>query len=422
MNRPLTSIIASCSGSFIEWYDFVLFIYLTPVMNHSFFYFESDPFKGLLYVLFIFAVGSLARPIGAIIFGHMGDRYGRAKTLQLIILLMSCISLLIAALPNYHKIGIYAPIILFILRIGQGLCVGGEFSGSIVYLGESSKAHQRGFFTSMINTGANFGAVISIVIVTILSHAMPYDAFIDIGWRIAYVIGALFGLLGLLTRFRLRESPLFKQLTHNVSLAKFPIKSVFAKQKKPFFIISVQLILSAVGSYTIAMYLSTYLHIFLHFRLKDALAIQTYIMLITLVLIPCFAYLSDKVGRRNLLATVCIGYIVLAYPCFYYLDQSKQWLWILPLVFFYCMEQGTTPATVVEHFPIENRYSGIALSYNLVMSIVGGFTPLVITWLLHRTLSNIVPAYYIMAFAAAVLLNVIFGLRKTYGAQADLSA
>ena len=411
MSNRFTSIIASCTGSFVEWYDYVLFIYLAPVINHVFFH-TMDSYRGLLYVMLVFAASSLARPFGALLFGHLGDRHGRAKTLQLILLLMSCISLAMALIPSSQQIGHAAPITLLILRILQGLCVGGEFSGSIVYLGESTQDHQRGFITSMINTGSNLGIIVAISIVTIVSNNMPEPYFYDVGWRIAYILGAALGFVGLTVRFRLKESPVFEQMAKHISLEKFPIKAVFQQQLKPLIIISAQFILSAAGSYVLTMFLSTYLHYTLHMPLHRALLIQTIIVMITLFLIPLFGLVGDRVGRRSMLSSTCIAYVALSIPCFYLMVHTQHWAWILPLIVFYCVEQSTTPATVVENYPEQNRFTGISISYNLVMAIVGGFTPFLLTLILHKTHDNLIPAYYLMAFGLLVLINVIFGLRK----------
>lgn len=414
-----TSTIASITGSIIEWYDFVLFAYLTPVFSRVFF--SGIPYKdGVFFSLLIFAAGNIMRPLGAAIFGHMGDRVGRAKTLQTVLLLMSFSNFIMASLPSSHHIGVSAVVLLVITRLFQGMCIGGEFSGSMVYLAEHCRPTRRAFITSMINTGSNVGIVLALILITSLNHAFSHEGFVMYGWRLCYVIGGCFGLFGLFRRLQMQDSELFTKAAKELSRDMLPIVAIFKLQAKPMLIIGIQLTLSAAGSYVLTMFFSTYMHVYLKLSYASSLNMQTVFVVISLALIPAFSWLSDHIGRRSVLSITAVGYLVLGIPCFYLFTATLNPWSILPLIILFCAEQGTTPATITENYPLHNRYTGVAVSYNLVMSLVGGCTPVINAWLIHITNDLLIPGYYLAAFGFIVLLNILFGIKRQYGDQVNL--
>lgn len=408
------SILAAVSGNIIEWYDFALYMFLAPVLAKNFFS-EDDHLTAMLSTFLIYAIGFFIRPLGSIIFGHLGDRLGRTKTLKLSILLISLPTIGIGLLPSYEHWGIFAGLTLALLRVIQGICIGGEFAGSMIYLTEMASGDKRAFLSSMANNGSNFGILCATLVAAFTSSIMPEAEFYAYGWRVPFLIGGIFGLLGLWLRRDILETPVFESLSTQKRLHKFPVLAVFRHHKKAMLNICLLLVMSSIGSYVLLEFMSTYLNQYFGYSLKSALQIQSVYNLITFGLVVIAARYSDRYGRKPLLMTSALGYIILAIPCFYLLKTIGSAIFLLPLVIFYCIEQATTPATIVELFPSASRYTGISISYNTTMAIVSGTAPLLNTWLVAKFNNPMVIAYYLMAGALISLPIIYFRLPKEYG-------
>lgn len=408
------SIIAAVSGNIIEWYDFALYMFLAPVLAQNFFS-EDNHLSAMLSTFLIYAIGFFIRPLGSIIFGHLGDRLGRTRTLKLSILLISLPTIAIGLLPNYSYWGVYAGLALAVLRLIQGICIGGEFAGSMIYLTEMAAGDRRAYLSSMANNGSNFGILCATLVAAFTSSAMPEADFYAYGWRIPFLIGGAFGLLGLWFRRDILETPIFESLSSEKKLHKFPILAVFRHHKKAMLNICLLLVMSSIGSYVLLEFMSTYLNQYFGYSLTSALQIQSIYNLMTFGLVVIAARYSDRHGRRPLLMLSALGYIILAIPCFYGLKVTGHALYLLPLVIFYCIEQATTPATIVELFPSASRYTGISISYNTTMAIVSGTAPLLNTWLVAKFNDPMVIAYYLMGGALISLPIIYFRLPKEYG-------
>lgn len=414
-----SSIIAAVSGNIIEWYDFALYMFLAPVLARNFFS-DDDHLFAMLSTFLIYAMGFFIRPLGSIIFGHLGDRLGRTKTLKLSILLISLPTIGIGLLPSYEQWGIFSGISLACLRMLQGLCIGGEFAGSMIYLTEIAAGDKRAFMSSMANNGSNFGILCATMIAALVSSLMSETSFTDYGWRIPFLIGGMFGMFGLLFRLNISETPVFKSLSTKKRLHDFPILIVIKHHKRVMLHISLLLVMSSVGSYVLLEFMSTYLNQYFGYTLKTALQIQSIYNFITFGLVIVAARHSDKFGRKPLLLVASLGYIALAIPCFYALKVTGQAVYLLPLVVFYCMEQATTPATIVELFPSASRYTGISLSYNITMALVSGTAPLINTWLIAKFNNPLVIGYYLMVGAFISLPIILLHLPKEYGHKRNL--
>lgn len=409
-----SSIFASIMGNIIEWYDFSLFVYLAPIIAQH--YFPSDNHKlNLLYTFIIFAIGFFVRPLGSIFFGHLGDRIGRAKTLQITMLFISIPAIGIALLPGYSTIGISAPIILTLFRMIQGLAIGGEIVGTIIYLTESASSHQRAFMSALANNGSNIGIIIATGLSAILAYLLPQDFFTHLGWRFTFLLGGVAGLVGVGLRNTIQESALFSSIQQTHQDKRAPLMIVLHERKKMLLHLCLLLVMTACGSYILVGYISTYLNVYLGYNLAHALQIQTLLIILTLFLIPLFSLLSDKIGRRKSLLIAVGGYLIFSLPCLYLLNSKHSWLFLLPLIVTYCIEQATIPATIVEMFPAKARYSAISISYNITMAVVGGTAPALNTWLINQFNNKLIIAYYLMA-AALISGTIIFWyLPKSFG-------
>lgn len=414
-----SSIFAAVAGNIIEWYDFSLYIFLAPVIAHHFFH-EQNQLNAMLSTFLIFAIGFFIRPLGSLVFGHLGDRLGRSTTLKMSILLISIPTLLIGLLPTYTTWGIFAALALAGLRLIQGICIGGEFAGSMIYLTEMAPDHKRAFISSMANNGSNFGILCATLFSALISSIMTEADFYAYGWRIPFIVGGLFGLIGLWFRRNIQETPTFEALAAQNKLSKVPLLQVCKYHKADILRIFLLLVMSAVGSYVLLEFMSTYLNQYFGYTLRAALQVQSLYNALTFFIVILAAKASDRVGRRAMLLFSALGYILFSIPCFYLLKTSGSALWLLPLVIFYCVEQATTPVTMVElHGPVA-RYTGISLGYNLTMALVAGTAPMLTTWLVGVSNNPMMIAYYLVTAALISLSVIVFSLPNTFGAGRKL--
>lgn len=413
------NIIACIIGNILEWYEFSLFAFLSPVIATLFFPSQSA-IASLLSTLLVFAAGFVVRPLGSIFLGHLGDRIGRAKTLKITIFLISISSVLTGLLPTYTNIGIAAPILLIICRLIQGFCIGGEFAGSMIYLAESAHDKHRAFVSSMTNNGSNIGVLIAVVACSVMSGFLNSHDLASFGWRILFVSGGVLGIIGLWLRRDLAESDTFITLQKNISEQYFPLSYVFTKQRARMLQVILLLFISACGSYTLMGFISTYLHQFLNVPLRQAFQMQTLFIILSLLMLPVFAFISDKIGRRSVMLFSTFGYLIFAIPTFWYLQFVQAWWVLIPLVIFYSAEQAVTPVIIVEMFPGKGRYTGISMAYNICMALVGGFSPFINTWIIQYFNNNLMIAYYILLCAFVSLIVVLKYVPQEYGVNSDL--
>lgn len=415
------NIIACVIGNVLEWYEFSLFAFLSPILA-SLFFPNKNGITSLLSTLLVFAAGFVIRPLGSIFLGHLGDRFGRAKTLKITIFLMSFSSVLTGFLPTYQQIGLAAPLLLIVCRLLQGFCIGGEFAGSMIYLSESAHGKHRALISSMTNNGSNIGVLIAIVACTTMTNLLNQDHVSTFGWRILFISGGILGLLGLWLRRDLAESETFLELQKNINELYFPLRHIFQHQRRQILRIILLLFISACGSYTLMGYISTYLHEFLAVPLNQAYQMQTLFIILSLALLPFFAHISDKIGRKKVLIFSTLGYLIFTLPSFWLLQSVQAWWVLLPLVIFYSAEQAVTPALIVEMFPGKGRYTGISMGYNSCMALIGGFSPVINTYFIHRYNNTMMIAYYVLMCAFVSFIVVLKSLPKEYGLKSNLTA
>src|SRR3989344_1387746 len=414
------NIFSSITGNIIEWYDFTLFVSLAPVIADIFFPYKEKN-MALLSTFFIFAMGFLARPVGAVLFGQLGDRVGRVKTLQITLLLLSLSTLCIAFLPLYKTWGIEAPLFLMMLRIIQGICMGGGFTGIMIYLTEKAPSDHRAWISCIANNSSNVGVLLAMGTSALFSNLISSSDFHNYGWRFPFLIGGIVGLVGFLFFRNIEETDVFTTLNKTSHRAdRASLLAILKHDKKKMMEVCLLLLMAAAANYTLIGYLATYLHVYLHYSLAHALHIQIFFITITFILIPLFSKLSDRYGRKVTLSIAAFGYIICSVPCFYYVTTSLAWWPLLLLIIFYCFGQSTTPSAVVEMFPAQNRYTGISVGYNVTMALVGGTTPLINTWLIQKFNNPAIIAYYLIACATLSLSIILFKLPKTLGKKRDL--
>lgn len=414
------TVLAGVIGNALEWYDFALFGYFAPVLARLFFPAENR-LAALLETFGVFAMGFLMRPIGGAIFGHIGDRLGRKKALELSVLLMALPTTALGLLPTYAQAGLAAPLLLTAIRLLQGLSVGGELIGSISFLAEHSPAGRRGLLGSWSFATASAGTLIGSATAAVLTSLLAPDDLARWGWRVPFLCGILVGGVVLWLRHGIDETPRFKEAMGAGEVAPSPVREALRRDGRAVLRCLGISLLMAVSFYLTFVWLSAWLSSINKPPLRDALVVNTIAMAVLFTLIPVFGALSDHVGRRPVMLAGALGYALLTYPLFLLLQRGTFAAALTgetALAVCYALLNGPSAAAFVEMFPTRTRYSGIAIGYNLAMGLLGGATPALATWLIQITDYNLAPAWLLSALAV-VAAPVLWGMPERRGCPLD---
>lgn len=401
------TVLGGAVGSVVEFYEFSTYGVLASTLAVVFFP-GADPTTALLSTLAVFAVAFFARPLGGFVWGALGDRIGRKKTLALTILLMSLFTAIMGLIPTYAAIGIIAPIILIVLRFLQGVSAGGEVSGAVSFIAEHSPANRRGFNVGMITVGAGTGTLLGTIIPSIMLLTLTPEQMVEWGWRIPLLVALPLGVIGLWIRRRLDETPYFKALAREKRRAHNPIKAALTGRAQwrllaiAFFLTS----LNAASFYMLAGYLPSFATASLGLTGFQALAPAVIAVACAIVAEILAAWLSDRVGRKPILIGAAIGQLVLALPCFMLISTGDFSLIVLGLVLLSLPiggYAGVTNPALSELFPTNVRVSGHGITYNLAVAVFGGSAPYLLIWLGAVTGSTLVGAFYIIALALVAI-------------------
>ena len=409
MKQFIKMIFMAALGSILEWYDFSIFAYLAPVIAILFFPHENK-FSGIIATYAVFAVGFFARPLGAIIFGHFGDRIGRNKTLVWTISLISITTTLIGFLPTYSEIGIAAPILLTILRILQGFSIGGETTGSASFVLEHIENKKRGFAGAFLTMAIGCGVLAASFLVTLSYNYFNHADLIAWGWRIPFLLGIPTGIIGYYVRKKFPESQLFQTAHSNGQLEKFPVKTAFLYYKKPIFQLTSLYALSAVITYLIFIFMPVYVGTVTHLPLVLTTQVTTIGMGFVTFLILITGYLSDYIGRKFFLLIGALGFLISSYPLFSLIIRGSLIYFIIAEICFVILAtcyQSILTATAQELVVTPVRYTVTALGYHFGFSIFGGTAPLIATYAVHFTGNKAIPGLYLTVIAGIALIAVI---------------
>lgn len=414
---------AACFGTFLEWYDFLTFATLAVVFGPLFFP-SSDPNAGLLASLATFGVGMVVRPIGAALFGSMGDRIGRKPVFMITIALMGFATFSVGFLPSYAQIGIWAPILLVSLRLMQGLSAGGEIGGSAVYLTEHAGNEYRGFKTSFLQLMGPLGILFSTLQIALLRYYLSNEEFLAWGWRVPFWISIVLLIIAFKARMALEETPVFLELNKNSEKVKNPLRSNFkdAHTRKRMFLLFFCI---SAGGAVLFFSVQVYTAIFLKTSVKlspqvvDQLSIYATLALFPLTLFA--GWLSDKIGRKPVVVSGLFLGALFIHPAYQLLQEFGQAnnlgmialiLTILSLAL--ALVVGPQTALLAELFPAKTRNSAATFPHNLAAGWIGGLLPLIVTWLNQTWASDVAGLWYPTIFLASGAIVALFYLPETH--------
>jgi MFS family permease len=419
--------VAACFGTFLEWYDFLTFATLAVIFGPLFFP-SSDPATGLLASLATFGVGMVVRPIGAAIFGSIGDRIGRRPVFMITITLMGIATVCVGFLPTYAQIGIGAPILLVFLRLLQGLSAGGEIGGSAVYLTEHAGNSSRGFKTSFLQLMGPLGILVSTLQIALLQSWLSPNEFLSWGWRVPFWISIILLIVAFKVRMALEETPIFLQLSQSDTQPKTPLRDNFRDpetRKRMFLLFFCISAGGAVLFFCVQVYTSIFLKtaVKLPPQLVDQLSVYATLALLPLTIFA--GWLSDKIGRKPVVVTGLILGATLILPAFHLLQEISQTTTysasftfatagiLIGLSAILALVVGPQTALLAELFPAKTRNSAATLPHNLAAGWIGGLLPLIVTWLNQHWESTVAGLWYPTIFLASGAIVAMIYLPET---------
>ncbi|MGO9471359.1 MAG: MFS transporter [Isosphaeraceae bacterium] len=416
------TVIAGAIGNVLEWFDFGLFGFFAPVIAGQFLPAE-DKLASLLGTFGVYATGFLMRPIGGVVFGYVGDRIGRKRALELSVLLMALATTVMGLLPAHATIGLAAPILLTLVRLLQGLSVGGEYIGSMSFLAEHAPSGRRAFVGSWSSFSTVLGTLLGSGTAALLTGILSEEQVSAWGWRLPFLSGFLIGLVGLWLRLGVEESPSFLALQNSGKIAVNPLAETLRNDRGGIATTLGLAALSSVGYYLPFVWLPTWLAHINEPALPESQALwaNTIALLALLVLTPLTALVSDRVGRKPMFLAAALGFVIFSYPVFWMMSSGRYSAAVLGgLVFASCdgLFSGCMGATMVELFPTRTRYSGVAIGYNLGQALLGGTAPLVGTALIELTGNDLAPTFYLIACAIVAGVAALF-IKPRHGLPLD---
>ncbi|MFH8573232.1 MFS transporter [Streptomyces sp. NPDC017993] len=424
---PYRAASAALAGTSIEWYDFYAFATAAAIVfNDVFFPPGMSPYLRTFSAFATFAVGFLLRPLGGIIFGHIGDRVGRKKTLVITLVMMGAASFAIGLLPTYAQVGALAPILLIVLRLVQGIAIGGEWGGAVLIAVENAPRGRAAFFGSFAQLGSSVGALLSTGAFSLM-NLFGHDAFMSWGWRVPFLASAVLVIVGLVVRVKLEESPVMEEVRKEQQatdggVIKLPVVEVFQKAWRTVLIGVFALATATGGYYVVTSFLLSYGTGDLHLSESMLLNGLTLAAFLELAVTPWLSWLADRVGSHKVVIAGLAGVIVLALPQFMVLGTGSVFLiWLMMLAMRLVMSAlyGPIASILVEGFAPHVRYTGISLSYQVCNMIFGGLAPLAAVSLTAATGGHYWPSAVGLMLISAIGIVCTAHLHRIGSAQAS---
>lgn len=394
---------AAALGNAMEWFDFGVYSYIAVTLGKVFFP-SGSPTAQLLSTFGAFAAAFLVRPLGGTVFGPLGDRVGRQKVLALTMIMMAAGTFAIGLIPSYATIGVGAPVLLLAARLVQGFSTGGEYAGASTFIAEYAPDKRRGFFGSWLEFGTLAGYIGGAGLVTLLTALLSSDDLMAWGWRIPFLIAGPMGIIGLYLRMRLEETPAFAAEVEKAEAARprVPLREMISGQWKALLLCMGLVLVFNVTDYMLLSYMPSYLTSELKYDETHGLLVVLGVMALMMVVQPFAGALTDRIGRRPLIAAGCAGFLFLSVPAVLLIRQGGLLAVALGMgalgLLLVCFT-AAMPAALPALFPTRVRYGSLSIGFNVSVSLFGGTTPLVVTALIGATGNMMMPAYYMMAAA-----------------------
>lgn len=404
-------LIASLTGSAIEWFDYFLYGTAAALVFNKIFFPMVDPVIGLILSYLSFSLTFFIRPIGGVLFAHIGDRIGRKKTLVLTLSLMGGATVMIGLLPTYEMIGLWAPALLILMRIIQGMGIGGEWGGALLLAYEYAPEKRKGFFGSIPQAGVTIGMLMATFIVSLMTLFSEAD-FLSWGWRIPFLLSSVLVLLGLWIRKDIDETPDFQRVKASGQVAKAPLRDTLKHHWREVLIAAGLKVVETAPFYIFSTFVVSYATSTLTYHKSQALEAVTLGALVATIMIPLMGLLSDKVGRQRMYAISVFVLGLFIVPWFMLLNTGTTWGIVLATVIAFGVLWA--PVTAVlgtlcsEIFSANVRYTGITLGYQLGAALAGGTAPLIATGLLAKYDGDWVPVAWYLAVTVTISLIAIF--------------
>ncbi len=411
------AIVAGSIGNALEWYDYGLYGYFAGSISLQFFP-SKDPLTALMLSFIIFGVGFVMRPLGGLIFGRYADKVGRRNALAITIIMMGVCTSAIGLIPSYAQIGVWAPILLTVARLLQGISTGGEWGSAMSFLAEYSTPKNRGFIVSWSQFSIAVGLLMGSAFGTILASVMSPEAMNSWGWRIPFLTGILIAIFGLYVRKNVEETPKYLEMMENKQATDTPLADVFKNYRHEMFLGFGMVIGWTISYWLIMSYMPTYISKILKWPLYAGMSYNTLLLIIFMVAVPFAGILSDKIGRKSVLLIGTISLVIFAYPAFNIMSTTKSPVMMLSVLSILAILEalicGAATVAVTEIFPTHIRCSGIGIGYNITVAAFGGTAPFIATWLIKATGSNTAPTYYLLFGLIITLVIVLFLYKETY--------
>ena len=410
-------VLASMIGTTIEWYDFFLYGTAAALVFNKLFFPQADPLTGTLLAFATYALGFVARPLGGLVFGHFGDRIGRKQLLMLSLMLMGVSTFLIGLLPTFGQVGLLAPLMLVLLRLVQGFAVGGEWGGAVLMVCEYGDARRRGFWAGWPQAGVPAGNLLAAGVLAIMSAIQSEQDFLAWGWRVPFLLSAVLIAIGYWVRSSLAESPVFAQAVAERGVERAPVLEAIRRRPGGIAIGAGLRVAENISFYLITTYAISYMTQIAHLSRTLALNAMLAGAAVEVVMIPIFAALSDRIGRRPVYVVGAAGMAIWGFAFFRMIDTGLTINVLIAVIVGLVLHgamYGPQAAFIAELFPTRMRYSGASLAYQATSIFAGSLAP-IIAVMLYKTYKSWMPIAIYLAVAGAISVVSALRARETKG-------
>ncbi|HDV5785713.1 TPA: MFS transporter [Legionella pneumophila] len=421
MKNKIKLIIPVYLGTLLEWYDFSIFVFFAPILSNLFFPSSSRVISTLMTYV-VFAIGFVARPLGAVAFGQYADNHGRKNSMLLSMAIITVSTTLIGLLPTYETIGVFAALGMTLLRLIQGFCVGGESSGSATYMIEMFPLKNRGVLASFMWSSVGFGMLLGSGVTTLMFNMYTNEQLNAGFWRIPFLLSLLTGFVGLYFRQKISETNLYKNYKNGEEFRKLSASQNILENKQKIFSIITLYGLSSIITYLLFVFMPVYMSQYNDIDVKTTSTITTIALGSVTLFVPLSGYISDVVGRKFCLYAGAVGFFLFSIPLYFYMHVEKTILsFILSdsiFVLLAILYQGALTAAVQETAQTSNRFTLTSVGYNISYGLFGGTAPLIVSFLSEISGIEIIPGIYLTFFAFLALIAV-FRMKETYEVQLE---